>query len=250
MKGIITHVRLNSMKQSLIALFLISLVTLNSTRANSLDVPAQREFQPTKEIHQLVENHIKQKVDQKLFEPTVQVRKLSENLRLPLCETPLELLDNRPNKVAGRMTIRVHCTKPKWQVFVPASVNGKLPIVISTKAILKKAVITHEDIMQIHVAYNKVPVGTLVTIEKAVGMRLKRAIGPNQPIKVRDLTPPYWVFKNREVNIITKIGDIEVKTKGTALKSGVFEDQIPVKNNASKKVINGIVIAPNTVAIP
>lgn len=238
------------MKQPITAFIVYSFLSLNSAWANTESTVETNGFQSTETIHNLVENYIKQKVYQQLFEPVIHIRKLSNNLQLAACQTELELKDNRHDRIAGRMTIRVQCHQPKWQVFVPATVDGKLPLVVSAKAILKRAVIKEDDVTQILVSYNRVPIGALVKTDKAIGMRTKRAIGPNQPIKVRDLDPPYWVFKNKEVNVITKIGEVEVKTKAIALKSGVQDEQVPVKNITSKKVVNGIVIAPNTVIVP
>ncbi len=238
------------MKQSLKYLFFYLLTASNLAAANNTQNVETSEYQSIEKIHQLVENHVKQKIDQQLFEPEIQLRKLPHDLQLPNCQSALELIDNRIEKTAGRMTIRVLCPQPKWQVFVPVNVEGKKPLVVSAKAILKRAVITEEDVKQEYVSYKQIPTGSLVDINKAIGMRTKRAIGANQPIKVRDLQPPFWVFKNKEVNIITKIGDIEVKTKGIALKNGVVDEQVPVKNSSSEKIINGIVIAPNTVLVP
>ena len=72
----------------------------------------------------------------------------------------------------------------------------------------------------------------------------------NRVLKVRDLQPPYLVFKNKNVTLVSKIGDIEVKTKGKSLKNGVKGQQVPVENLSSKKILNGIVIAPNKILIP
>lgn len=224
--------------------------TAVSAETTKIDQAKTAALHSVDEIHNLVKNHVKQKIDQQLFEPKIRLRKLSTELQLPACKVPLQLIDNRMEKVAGRMTIRVQCIQPKWQVFVPVNVDGKKPLVISAKAILNRAVITSEDVTQVYVSYKKIPNGSLVDINKAIGMKAKRPIGANQPIKARDLLPPYWVFKNKQVNIITRIGDIEVKTKGTALKSGVIDEQVPVENLKTKKVVMGIVIAPNTVIIP
>ena len=241
---------MNYLKQPLNALYTFSIATLTMGNAWALETSKQNQFQSLDDIHQLVENHVKQKVDQQLFDINIQIRKLSPELNLPNCQSPLQLIDNRLNRVAGRMTIRVMCAKPKWQVFVPVNVDGKKPLIISAKAILNRAVITHEDVKQVYVSYKKIPSGSLVNINKAIGMRAKRAIGANQPLKIRDLQPPFWVYKNKEVTIITRTAGIEVKTKGTALKSGVIDEQVPVANSKTKKIIYGIVIAPNTVLIP
>ncbi|BCN92959.1 flagellar basal body P-ring biosynthesis protein FlgA [Thiomicrorhabdus immobilis] len=207
-------------------------------------------FQSVDEIHQLVINHVKQKIDQKLFEPTIQLRKLSPEIKLGRCQTAIQIEDKNLDNIAGRMTISAICLQPKWRVFVPVTVDGKQPVVISTKGILKKAVIQEGDVKQELVHYKKIPSGSMINASKAVGMRAKKAIPANQILRIRDLQPPYWVFKNQQVNIVTRIGGIEVKTTGTALKNGVVDEQVPIQNSSSQKTIKGIVIAPNTVLVP
>lgn len=207
-------------------------------------------FQSIDEIHNLVTLHVKQKIDQKIFEPTIQLRKLSPEIRLKPCQSEIQIEDKNLDNLTGRMTISAVCLNPKWRVYVPVTVNGKQPVVISTKGILKKAVIKKEDVKQVLIHYKKIPSGSMVNISKAIGMRAKKSIAPNQILRIRDLQPPYWVFKNQQVNVITRIGEIEVKTTGTALKSAVADEQVSIKNNSSKKTIKGIVVAPNTVLVP
>lgn len=242
---------MNHFLKILIIVGFSSCIGLSHATTDQAHQPAQTAvYQELDKIHQVVLEYIKQKIDQQLLEPEIKLRKLSKGIQLPSCQMPLELIDSRTEKIAGRMTIRVMCPSPKWQVFVPATVDGKKAVIKTAKAIIKRAVITREDVKQVLISYKKIPSGSLVDINKAIGMRAKRAMGANKIIKARNLQPPYWVFKNKEVTIITKIGDIEVKTKGKALKSGVDNEQVPVENLKSKKIINGIVIAPNTVLIP
>jgi len=207
-------------------------------------------YQSLDAIYKLVTKHVKQKIDQKIFNPVIQLRKLSPDLKLTKCLTPLQLADNNLENVAGRMTISVFCNKPNWRVFVPVTVEGKQPVVISTHGILKRAVIKEGDVHQVLLNYKRIPPGGMIDPNKVIGMRTKKAIAPNSVVKVRDLQPPYWVFKKKQVTIITHIGGIEVQTKGTALNNAVEDEQVRVKNNTSKKVIKGIVIAPNTVLVP
>lgn len=212
--------------------------------------PETQSYQSLEEIHALVLKHVKQKIDQKIFDPTIQLRKLTPDLKLSKCLTPLQLVDKNLENVAGRMTISVFCGKPNWRVFVPVTVEGKQPVVVSAHGILKRAVIKEDDVQQILLNYKHIPSGAMIDPNKVIGMRTKKAIGPNSVVKIRDLQPPYWVFKKKQVTIITRIGGIEVKTRGTALDNAVANEQVRIRNNTSKKIIKGIVIAPNTVLIP
>ncbi|MDG6777591.1 flagellar basal body P-ring formation chaperone FlgA [Thiomicrorhabdus sp. zzn3] len=208
------------------------------------------EHQPLEAIHSQALEFLKQKVDQKLHNPKIHLKKLSSRIRLPRCETPLQIHDRTPNKIAGRVTLGIKCKNPAWQTFLSATIEGELAAVISTQGILKQAVIKPEDVKQVYVNYKKVGDDSLISAEKAIGMRAKKAIGPNEILTIRDLQPPYWVFKKHPVNLISKIGTVEVKTKGVALSDAVEGEQVQVENSATGKTVRGIVIAPNTVLVP
>jgi len=207
-------------------------------------------LQEHNKIYVLATEYLKQKTDQKIVEASWELKKFSAQLRLPQCRQPLLLKDRNPNTFAGRMTLSVSCAQPTWRVFVPVVVTGKLPVIISTKGIPKQAVIKEAHIRKVFLSYKRVPKGHLVNINTAIGMRAIRAIPPNKVLRIKDLQPSYWVMKKQQVTIITRIGGIEVKALGVALKNGVEQEHIPVKNLSSQKTIKGIVIAPNTVLIP
>lgn len=201
-------------------------------------------------LHLQAMEFLKQKVDQKLIDPQIQLKKLNPRIQLPRCTGDIEISDRTPTKIAGRATLGIKCHNPAWQTFISAHIDGKLPVVISTQGILKQAVIKSGDVKLEAVHYKKVPTDALISVEKAIGMRAKKAISPNKVLTLRTLQPPYWVLKKQNVSILTKIGSIEVRTKGIALENGVEHQQVDIKNISSQKTVTGIVIAPNTVMVP
>lgn len=239
---------INRIIRPIVFLIILPGGTLNSTWA--AEAPQKEPYQELETIHQQVLEYIKQKADQKVYEPQFKIRKLSQRLKLPKCQTELQLEDRNPENSVGRMTIGVQCQTPKWRIYVPAEIKGKLPLVQTTKAILKGESISPDDIEVKLVPHNQIPNGAAIKPESLIGMRSLRSLSANSVIKVRYLQPPYWVFKNQNVNILTRIGNIEVTTVGIALKDAVEGEQVAVKNLKSQKVIKGIVIAPNTVLIP
>ena len=230
----------------LVTAFAILTNPLLSLQANQTNHSSQAHD----EIYTLASEYLKQKTDQKIFEVAFEVKKFSRTLILPRCQSPLILKDRNPNSVSGRITLSVSCEQPTWRVFIPVVITGKLPVILSTKGIPKQAVIKEEHVKRTLLSYKKVPKGRLIDINTAIGMRAVRAIPANKVLKIKDLSPPYWVFKNQQVNIISRIGGIEVRAIGVALKNGVEQEQVPIKNTSSQKTIKGIVIAPNTVLIP
>jgi len=207
-------------------------------------------YQSMDELYDRASNHIKQKTDQKLFNTKITLKKVSSRLRLAQCQTPVTLQDQAPEKYFGRLSLLFKCEQPFWKFYMSANVQGELPVVMTTKGILRQAVIEVSDVEQTFLPYQRVKRDTFIDPKQVIGMRALRAIGPNQPLSVKMLQPPFWVFKNQSVRIITRVGNLKVESMGTALKDAVKLQQVDVKNNSSKKIIKGIVIAPNTVEIP
>lgn len=210
----------------------------------------EAQNQSLEAIHQTVLEYIKQKADQEITNPEFKIRPLSNRLILPQCQTELSIEDRSPNSRVGKMTIGVACTQPNWKVYIPAEINGLTPLVYTQNAILKGQTIQPQDLRVELVPYNQIPPNSVIKIESIVGMRTKRAITANSVIKVQYIQPPYIVFKNHQVNILTRIGEIEVKSFGVALQNAVEGEQIEVQNQSSQKIIKGIVIAPNTILVP
>lgn len=208
------------------------------------------EVQSLEAIHEQALKFLKQKVDQKLFEPKIHLKKLNPRVQLPQCKTAIKLQDRTPTRYTGRVTLAVQCPDPGWKTYITATIDGKLPVIMTTQGIFKKAVIKSGDVKQSYLHYKKVPSNRLISLKRVIGMRAKKSLGPNEVLTIRDLQPPYWVYKKKPVTIISRIGGIEVKTRGVALQSGVENQQVRVENTSSEKTVKGIVIAPNTVLVP
>ncbi|CAN8141315.1 flagella basal body P-ring formation protein FlgA [uncultured Thiomicrorhabdus sp.] len=227
---------------------------LLSVSPNSYSQENEHTQQSLTELQRLVFDYVKEKTTnnptQEIYEAEISVRPLSSNLRLGKCQNELQLNDRNPDDYLGRMTIGVSCEAPKWQVYIPAEVNGKTKVVLTTRALVKQSTISAQDIEEILMPYRNAPRGGLERAETAIGMRTKRAIGANTPLRIRDLQPAFIVFKKRAVNIVTNIGAVKVTTRGIAQDNAVKDEQVAVKNLSSGKLIRGIVIAPNTVYVP
>lgn len=236
----------DSVVHRLTALALCLFLTITSAHAEM----TEPDSQPLDALYEMVLKYLKQKSDQKIYNPQFNIQEFGDRLRLPRCETPPEIEDRAPAKYYGRMTIRLICPQPEWKIYVTANVEGDLPVIVTTKGILKEAVIGEEDVEKRFIPYQKHRRGALLNIDEAIGMRAKKGIGPHTILTVRMLEPPYWVFKNNRVTLVTYVGNLKVESFGTALEDGVKNQQIAVKNASSEKIVKGIVIAPNVVAIP
>lgn len=221
---------------------------LPKTFAN--DNANQPRYQPHQSLESKVHEHLKQKADQNLFNIKIEINPISSRLKLLYCKTGVELFDNAPEKRVGRMTIGLSCQQPEWRLYVTATIDGDLEVVRSSRPILKGAIISQKDVELIKVPYKQARHKAMHNLQRVIGMRAKRAIPSHQIMMVNLLLPPYLVFKDQPIKIISETSGIRVETNGIALQSGTNREQIPVRNQNSQKIIKGIIIAPNTVWIP
>lgn len=226
-----------------LAVALLALLALTTTRA--------ADFQPMAPVYAAIHSLLKQKLDQNIKNPKITIREVGQRTRMPRCQTPLNYRLLQPERVdTGRHTVIVECKSPRWKLFISAQVSGLRPIVISTALIPRHSLINPEQVHRQFIDSRQIPKGVLTDPEQAVGMRARRAIAPNTPIKAQMLLPPYWVHKGKPVTIIARIGTVEVKARGVATKSAVENELVAVKNLRSGKTVRAIVIAPNTVLVP
>jgi flagella basal body P-ring formation protein FlgA len=180
----------------------------------------------------------------------INVRPLPERLNLEACQHPI-VLDTRLNeRLSSRTTVSVQCAEPNWRLFVSADIYAETLVVMATQPILRHAVISQEAVSLILRPITQIRQQHLHQLDQVIGHRAKRPISPNTLISIQMLDPPFWVMNNHEVTIITQIGSLEIRTPGVALSNGLAQEQIQVRNLRSDKIINAIVIAPNTVMVP
>jgi flagella basal body P-ring formation protein FlgA len=79
--------------------------------------------------------------------------------------------------------------------------------------------------------------------------RLTRAVLPNQPLLLGDLTHLPTVSKGSKITLVYQGQSIRLSAKGEALADGVKGENIPVRNLSSKKQLYAVVWDENTAII-
>ena len=79
-------------------------------------------------------------------------------------------------------------------------------------------------------------------------MAARRSLRPNSPIRINDVEKPRIVKKNTLVSVIYKVGTLNITFRGRALEDGALGETISVLNSRSRRTIQTIITAPNTVS--
>lgn len=238
-----THLHTYAIKRFAFNLFTLLIFSSQLVAGNT-------EHQSLDEINHAVFMHLKQNLDQRVIEPEINIRNLSQNLNLPRCKQTLDISNRSQNPLFGRQSVLVECNQPNWRVFVSAEIDGKALAVVAKRGIVRQAFIQSHDVELIAMPLSDLRRGWLESTDNVVSMRAKRAIRPNTVINLTMLDIPYWVKDKQEVTIISRINGIEIRANGVAMDDGMAQDQVAVRNLNSNIIVKGIVIAPRTVLIP
>ncbi len=84
---------------------------------------------------------------------------------------------------------------------------------------------------------------------EAVGMQLRHATRPGQPLMLSDLERPALVERGSRVEMRLDAGGLAVVAQGSALESGATGERIRVMNPASRAVIEAVVTGPGQVRV-
>lgn len=181
--------------------------------------------------------------------PTAQVSGggLDTRLRLPECsEAPVA---ESPMLRGGSATVTVRCPAPAWTLYVPLQISDLRPVVVSARALVRGEAVTDAALGLQTRDVAKLPFGYFESLEAVRGYELRRPLPAGTVLTPNDAEPPRLVRRGEVVTVIGRSGGLEVRVSGTALADGAQGGRIKVRNDSSKRVVEGVVTAAGTVEI-
>lgn len=169
---------------------------------------------------------------------------LDARLRMRRCTQPLEFEKPNNNRRSHRVLIKVRCEDHKpWAIFVPVQVETWRTLVIAKHTINRNQTIEASDLSTQEIKVSADHRHHFSSIDQAVGQLATRAIAGGSIVNAQWLTQPKWVKRGDEVSITaSSAGGVNVRMMGTAMADGRKNDQIPVRNQSSKRLIKARVV--------
>lgn len=94
------------------------------------------------------------------------------------------------------------------------------------------------------------PSAALTDITRVIGTELTRAVVAGQAIRDNELRRPLLVERNRAVQLVARIGGVEVRRSGKALDAGASDDLVRVELDGNRgKQVTGRVVGIDEVEI-
>lgn len=175
---------------------------------------------------------------------------LDPRLRLEACDKPLVAYTHQHRLDLGNQTIGVKCTSDKpWSVYVPVLVKLIKPVVVAARALPSKHVLMPTDLVIKRVDIGELTGGYLSEKASVVGQQLKYPVAIGTVISQQTVKPEKIVHRGQMITLIAVAGAMQVKMNGTAMSDAILGQRIQVKNNSSKRVVEGVVDAPGVVRV-
>ena len=176
--------------------------------------------------------------------------RLDPRLRLAACDAALKMRFSREPRGGGPNAVEVRCEgSHPWSLYVTVDVARFAQVVVSTRGLVRGAVISADDVVVARRRINGTRMDYLSSATSAVGRVAARAIGPDQILGAANVALPRLVKRGDEVTIASVGSTISVRVKGQALKDGALGDRVSVRNLNSKRVVEGVVNADGMVVV-
>jgi flagella basal body P-ring formation protein FlgA len=175
-------------------------------------------------------------------ETLIEIGQLDSRLQLTRCAHAPTAQLAPGARTEGHTTINVRCSAPvSWSLFVPARIERHLPVVVLERPISRQQVIGPTDVRIERQAVSTLTNGYFTETDDVIGMASRRRLMPGQVLTSAHVTQRRIVERGQEVTLFSARPGLVVRMKGIALENGIEGERIRVRNNASKRIVEGYV---------
>jgi len=215
---------------------------LATTLALTVAPASADEIQRLDEIRAAVESFVAAQTQDIGASRTIEVGNLDTRVRLARCEDGLRVFFAPGSLSGSRRTVGVSCPGPKpWTIYVSARVIHRGEVLVATRNLPRGAVLAESDLASEERNIEEGPSGYLTEPAQAVGKRTIRPLRLGLPVTSGALEDVQVIERGQRVWLLAQSRSLSVRMSGTALEGGTPGDRIRVQNDASKRVVQGLV---------
>lgn len=182
--------------------------------------------------------------------PKIQLSNLDPRLRLPQCGVALEAFLPSGAKVVGNTSIGIRCPGPKtWTVYQNATVQVFDRVMVASHFLTRGTILGAGDLQIERRELSALPGGYETAPERLLGKQLRQALVAGAVIPPQAVKVVPTIRQGETVTIIVRQGGMEVSSSGVALSDANLGERLQVRNEASKRVIEGTVTGNRRVEI-
>ena len=139
--------------------------------------------------------------------------------------------------------------KEAEKIFLRAKVEVWMDIVVASKKLSKKTLITEDDVKLASKDVGGLPKRFFLDESKVIGKELVSSIGEGIVLQDWMVRVPPLVSKGGEVELMAAVGDLSATASGIAMEDGYLGDKVKVRNVDTKREVSGMVSSTGEVSV-
>ncbi|WP_101759998.1 flagellar basal body P-ring formation chaperone FlgA [Oceanicoccus sp. KOV_DT_Chl] len=178
-----------------------------------------------------------------------QINPLDPRLAMADCPSPLDAKLKSRNTI-GNINLKISCPDGRpWSLYIQAKVSLFRSVVTAVMPVPRGARISAEHVEMREVDTSRLNGSYFISLDEVLNMEASRNLRADNVVIASYINPPLVVKKGEMVQMTAQSSGLMVKISGEALMDGYLGQQISVRNNQSKRVVEAKVSAPGQVTI-
>jgi len=213
-----------------------------SCTSASLSVVAAKDFQSLPSIRMQAEEFIQQYGYESPYPPRFEVSQIDNRLRLKACPHPLLFEFSNRQKTQGNTALTVRCElNSGWKLILPVRVDLFDDVLVATKPLHKGQIIDKRQVRYQKQNISRLNNGYFSRNDDLSGLELRRNLKRGTILTPGSLRPRLMVKSGQQVTLVLDYKGLQIKSSGQALQSARRGEVVKVRNNQSKRIVEGIV---------
>ena len=177
---------------------------------------------------------------------------LSPRLQLADCAVPLRADVAKSTEARPRVVVSVQCPQPDgWTARVTVKLQLFRQVLVTNRPLLRGDGLSAADVRAEERDVTHLGYGYIEKLEQVAARTLSRSLPNDSVLTPAALGGRRMVRAGDRVQMIARLGSIEVRANGVALGSGDNGARLRVRNDTSGKIVDAMVSAPGeVVALP
>lgn len=215
---------------------------LLSANAPALAQTADTDFTPIDSLARSAEARVREPLPQTA---EVHAEALDPRLKLPRCTA---LTADAPSGRGALVNVALRCSAPQsWTVYVPVRVRDPRPVRVLVAATRRGDPLSDAHFSTETRDVAQLPFGFVAADAPLAELEYRRALAPGQVLAPQDLAPARVVRRGDMVQLVRRVGGLEVRADGKALADAARGERVRVENSGSKRIVEGRASGPGRV---
>ena len=179
----------------------------------------------------------------------IKVNAVDRRLKLATCDK-LKFNLASGSRLLGKVSVRVVCSKPNnWSFYVTSHISRFEEIYIANGSLSRGHIIRASDVYKSRKDLSRLPFGYITDAKALIGKQMKRHVQAGRILTPTQIRNPIVIKRGELISLKHDSQGFSISMRGTAMSDGAIGDRIRVKNNSSKRIVEGTISQAGVVNI-